>query len=488
IKVCKATRNQAALKGVKATAKAAKGAIKGYFFNPRIQYKDNVHNDGEVMRGTMNVITRLARTMNERLDAMIEVERYKVKLEIYGGYDMTYVAQRFSPVKEVEAVGVLISGGSILKVESWSIERGTYPFPSKEEFCVKLSCLAPSAGDCWAFSATGAIEGINKIVTGTLVSLSEQELCDCDKTYNTGCNGGLMDYAFKWVIENHGIDTEDDYPYQAAEKPCLKNKLSRRVVSIDGYTDVPANNEQLLLQAVAKQPVSVGICGSERQFQLYSKGIFSGPCSTSLDHAVLIVGYGSENGVDYWIVKNSWGQRWGINGYMHMLRNSGDSHGVCGINMMPSFPTKTTPNPPPSPGPSPTKCSLLTYCPAGSTCCCTWTVFGVCLSWSCCELDSAVCCDDHRYCCPHDYPVCDTRKKQCFKAYSTHSQHLGPAVGTLGSMHQLEHLPPFQVASKHKEEAVRQGEQKMMSLNGFKSSNSYSSTDLFKLFHKRMKS
>ncbi|MQL90864.1 hypothetical protein Taro_023462 [Colocasia esculenta] len=86
-----------ALKGVKATAKAAKGAIKGYFFNPRIQYKDNVHNDGEVMRGTMNVITRLARTMNERLDAMAEVERYKMKVGIYGGYDMTYAAQRLTP-------------------------------------------------------------------------------------------------------------------------------------------------------------------------------------------------------------------------------------------------------------------------------------------------------------------------------------------------------------------------------------------------------
>ncbi|KAJ0976024.1 hypothetical protein J5N97_017989 [Dioscorea zingiberensis] len=272
-----------------------------------------------------------------------------------------------------------------------------------------------SCGACWAFSATGAIEGINKIVTGSLVSLSEQELCDCDRTYNNGCSGGLMDYAFKWVIQNHGIDTEDDYPYKTGERSCLKNKLNRRVVSIDGYTDVPANNEDLLLQAVAKQPVSVGICGSERAFQLYSKGIFSGPCSTSLDHAVLIVGYGSENGVDYWIVKNSWGARWGINGYMHMLRNTGSSQGMCGINMLASFPTKTSPNPPPSPGPGPTKCSVLTYCPAGNTCCCTWRFLGLCLSWSCCELESAVCCKDRHYCCPYDYPVCDSSSKQCFK-------------------------------------------------------------------------
>ncbi|PKU80559.1 low-temperature-induced cysteine proteinase [Dendrobium catenatum] len=271
-----------------------------------------------------------------------------------------------------------------------------------------------SCGACWAFSATGAIEGINKIATGSLVSLSEQELIDCDQTYNTGCSGGLMDYAYNWVVKNHGIDTEEDYPYHTAEKNCLKNKLNHRVVTIDGYTDVPSHNEKLLLQAVTSQPVSVGISGSERAFQLYSKGIFTGPCSTSLDHAVLIVGYGSKNGVDYWILKNSWGTNWGINGYMHMLRNGGTSQGVCGINMLASYPTKTSPNPPP-PSPGPTRCNLLTYCPSATTCCCTRSFLGLCFSWGCCELESAVCCKDHSSCCPQDYPVCDIGTKQCFK-------------------------------------------------------------------------
>ncbi|XP_022769083.1 low-temperature-induced cysteine proteinase [Durio zibethinus] len=272
-----------------------------------------------------------------------------------------------------------------------------------------------SCGACWSFSATGAIEGINKIVIGSLVSLSEQELVDCDRSYNSGCEGGLMDYAYQFVIDNHGIDTEEDYPYQTQEKTCNKEKLKRRVVTIDGYTDIPANNEKQLLQAVATQPVSVGICGSERAFQLYSKGIFTGPCSNSLDHAVLIVGYGSENGMDYWIVKNSWGTRWGMNGYIHMIRNGGNSEGICGINMLASYPTKTSPNPPPPPPPGPTKCNLFTYCSAGETCCCTHRVFGICFSWKCCELDSAVCCKDNRHCCPHDYPVCDTKKNQCLK-------------------------------------------------------------------------
>ncbi|KAG5048047.1 hypothetical protein AAZX31_04G027900 [Glycine max] len=271
-----------------------------------------------------------------------------------------------------------------------------------------------SCGACWAFSATGAIEGINKIVTGSLLSLSEQELIDCDTSYNSGCGGGLMDFAYQFVIDNKGIDTEEDYPYQARQRSCSKDKLKRRAVTIEDYVDVPPSEEEIL-KAVASQPVSVGICGSEREFQLYSKGIFTGPCSTFLDHAVLIVGYGSENGVDYWIVKNSWGKYWGMNGYIHMIRNSGNSKGICGINTLASYPVKTKPNPPIPPPPGPVRCNLFTHCSEGETCCCAKSFLGICFSWKCCGLTSAVCCKDKRHCCPQDYPICDTRRGQCLK-------------------------------------------------------------------------
>ncbi|KAL0391936.1 UNVERIFIED_CONTAM: Cysteine proteinase RD21A [Sesamum radiatum] len=218
-----------------------------------------------------------------------------------------------------------------------------------------------SCGACWSFSTTGAVEGINKIVTGSLISLSEQELIDCDRSYNDGCGGGLMDYAYQFIIKNKGIDSEKDYPYRGREGTCNKEKLKKHVVTIDSYADIPAKNEKKLQQAVATQPVSVGICGSEASFQLYSGGIFTGPCSASLDHAVLIVGYDSKDGKDYWIIKNSWGRSWGMDGYMHMQRNTGNGEGLCGINMLASYPIKTSPNPPPSPSPGPVRSDCEFY-------------------------------------------------------------------------------------------------------------------------------
>jgi len=130
-------------------------------------------------------------------------------------------------------------------------------------------------GSCWAFSTTGSVEGISAIVTGKMISLSEQELVDCDKDQDQGCQGGLMDNAYQFIIANGGLDTEADYPYTATDGDCQKKKLKRHVVSIDGYEDVPANDEKALKKAVAHQPVSVAIEADQKAFQLYMGGVFS---------------------------------------------------------------------------------------------------------------------------------------------------------------------------------------------------------------------
>ncbi|XP_039131864.1 zingipain-2-like [Dioscorea cayenensis subsp. rotundata] len=192
---------------------------------------------------------------------------------------------------------------------------------------------------CWAFSAIAAIEGLNQIITGNLVSLSEQEIVDC---YKGSCGRGYMADAFQFIIDNGGIDTDDDYPYRGYFAGCDRNKIERRVVWIDGYESIPAYNENYIKMVAAYQPVSVAIEAYGQQFQFYTSGIFDGYCGTNIDHAVTVIGYGSENGIDYWLIKNSWGQRWGENGYVKLHRNINMPQGKCGIALYASYPTKSS--------------------------------------------------------------------------------------------------------------------------------------------------
>jgi len=194
-------------------------------------------------------------------------------------------------------------------------------------------------GSCWSFSATGSMEAAHFFATGNLVSLSEQNLVDCStKEGNEGCKGGLMDDAFQYVIDNKGIDTEDSYPYTATGPNACKFNSANIGATISDFTDVKEGSESDLMAKLQKQPVSVAIDASHQSFQLYSEGVYYEPScsSTRLDHGVLAVGYGTDDsGADYWIVKNSWGTRWGNKGYINMSRNKNNN---CGIATAASIP------------------------------------------------------------------------------------------------------------------------------------------------------
>ena len=195
-------------------------------------------------------------------------------------------------------------------------------------------------GSCWAFSATGALESAWSIHHHHLYNLSQQELVDCSGPYgNSGCSGGLMDDAFKYII-NDGLCSNESYPYVGTDSMC-SNTTCTKVVKMKGYKDITSKDEHKLMHVVAKQPVSVAIQANLQSFQMYKSGIYSDPaCGDDLDHGVLVVGYGYDSDLDmnYWIVKNSWGTDWGEQGYMRMKKDTEDPGGLCGIAIDPSIP------------------------------------------------------------------------------------------------------------------------------------------------------
>lgn len=198
-------------------------------------------------------------------------------------------------------------------------------------------------GSCWAFSAVGAIEGYMGATGKDLVDLSVQELVDCDKG-DLGCMGGLMDKAFLYDEGLPGLCSWEDYPYNSPHESgvykCNNTKCDPVEGSkISGFKDV-GHTDSLLMKSISQQPVSVAIAASGMTFQFYKKGVFvDATCPTHLNHGVLAVGYGSQDDKDYYLVKNSWGETWGEEGYIKMYRGEdAGAEGQCGILKMASYP------------------------------------------------------------------------------------------------------------------------------------------------------
>lgn len=195
-----------------------------------------------------------------------------------------------------------------------------------------------TCGSCWSFSTTGSIESAYWIQNGSEILMSEQQLIDCSVDYgNNGCSGGLVEYGYHYATDVP-LETEDQYPYKATNQKCQAKTLPGDI-KLSDFKEVQRFDPNQLATALVKGPVSVGVDASGIAFKLYKKGIITRWCGDSIDHAVLLVGYGTDKGTDYWLIKNSWSTTWGEAGYFRVARDMKDTGtGMCGIQQTPSYP------------------------------------------------------------------------------------------------------------------------------------------------------
>lgn len=232
-----------------------------------------------------------------------------------------------------QAVEHLMSGFPLLGAQEYS----GGPLPDSVDWrnqgAVTTVKNQAQCGSCWSFSTTGAVEGAWKIATDQLISLSEQQLVDCSSSAgNEGCNGGSPYAAMQW-LKAKDMCTESSYKYYPKEGSCHSScSVGIPHGGVSGVIAVRPGDEKALMEAVASQPVAISINGDDRAFQLYNGGVLSGCTSSQINHGVLAVGYGTDNGQDYFTVKNSWGSSWGESGYFRVARGKGTgAMGECGI-------------------------------------------------------------------------------------------------------------------------------------------------------------
>ncbi|XP_020253343.1 ervatamin-B-like [Asparagus officinalis] len=195
-----------------------------------------------------------------------------------------------------------------------------------------------TCGSCWAFATAAAIESLHKIKNGILYELSQQQLVDCAWAA-LGCRGGWPRESYTYIKDNGGLTTAANYPYNEVDNPCDVIKAKETVANISGFVSVTPRTEAALMEAVAKQPVTVVIDAKSKKFQFYKSGVFKGPCTDSLNHVVVVVGYGRVHpSSKYWIVRNSWGTSWGEGGYVRLEKDVGLPKGLCVVAALPTYP------------------------------------------------------------------------------------------------------------------------------------------------------
>jgi cathepsin L len=286
-----------------------------------------------------------------------DVEMFQTRLENFqvvdafikehNASDATYTAGHnqfsdWSAVEYKQLLGYVADPTRVRNVTHFNESNSETPVDWNEAGAVTPVKDQGQCGSCWAFSSTGALEGAHFVANGVLLSLSEQQLVDCAglRWRNFGCNGGLQTNAFNYYEAGNNAELESVYPYTSGAGEtfdCLYNASSTTAIEVSIYTDVKPNSPSQMKSALAIQPLAVAIEADKLCFQTYKSGVLSNAkCGTTLDHAVLVVGWGtdSDSGLDYWLVKNSWAETWGDKGFIK-LEMTGEDEGQCGVQSDP---------------------------------------------------------------------------------------------------------------------------------------------------------